>query len=198
MIVIGLTGSIGMGKSTVTHQFAKLGAKICSADAIAHRLMAKGGAAVKAIGAAFPGVVAQGAVDRKKLGGIVFPDKAKLQTLEQILHPLVIAEENRFIRNARCKGARLAVIDIPLLFETDADERFDMTVMATAPFFLQKQRVMKRPNMTEAKFAAILKSQMPDRDKKKRADFVVQTGLGRHHSFARCAMLVSHLKECGL
>ena len=114
MIVIGLTGSIGMGKSTVAAQLSRLGAKICNADAIVHELMAEGGKAVAAIEHLFPDVVKNGAVDRKALGDIVFKDKLQLRRLEQLLHPLVIAEENRFIRQERCKGARMVVLDIPL------------------------------------------------------------------------------------
>lgn len=198
MIVIGLTGSIGMGKSTVAAQFRWLGAKICCADAIVHRLMAKGGAAVSAISRHFPGVVKAGAVDRKALGSIVFADKAKLKQLEAILHPLVIAEEDRFIRNEGRKGARLVVVDIPLLFETGGQARFDLTVTVSAPLFLQKQRVMRRANMTAEKFAAIVRSQMPDREKRRRADVVIQTGLGRHRSFMSVAVCVAALKESGL
>ena len=152
-IIIGLTGGIGMGKSTVAAQLAALGAKICSADAIAHRLMAKGGAAVAGVETLFPGVVKSGAVDRKALGDIVFKDKRKTsETLEHILHPLVVAEENRFIEKQRRLGMKIVVIDIPLLFETDAKKRFDLTLVATAPAFIQRQRVMKRPHMTEEKF----------------------------------------------
>jgi dephospho-CoA kinase len=195
MMVIGLTGSIGMGKTTVARQFAALDAHVCSADAIVHGLMARGGKAVAAIGAAFPGVVKDNAVDRRALGAIVFQDKEKLKRLEHILHPLVAEEELRFINAEAAKGARLAVLEIPLLFETGADERCHATVVVTAPFFLQKQRVMKRPHMTEEKFASIIASQMPDRDKRRLADLVVQTGLGRRHSFQTIA---AWLKQEGL
>lgn len=198
MIVVGLTGSIGMGKSTIADMFARLGVRVCSADAIVHQLMGKGGKAVAEIGRQFPGVVKDGAVNRKALGEVVFKDKKKLKQLEELLHPLVVDEENRFIAREKRKGARLVLLDIPLLFETGAETRCDMTVTVTAPEFLQKQRVMKRPNMTEDKLASILKSQMDDSEKRHRADMVIQTGLGRHHSFKEVAELVKVLRECAL
>jgi len=191
MIIIGLTGSIGMGKSTVAAQFAALGVPVCSADAIVHALMRKGGAAVAEVGRLFPDVVKDGAVDRKMLGEIVFADKAKLGALEHILHPLVTAQEERFADIETRKGAKMCVLEIPLLYETGAQERCDIVVVASAPFFLQKQRVMKRPNMTEVKFRRIVAAQMPDREKRERADLVVPTGLGKAHSFR----IISHLTE---
>jgi len=190
MIVIGLTGGIGMGKSTVAAQLAALGAKICNADAIVHKLLAKGGAAVEEVGKSFPGAVKNGAVDRGGLSELVFKDKGKLKLLERILHPLVVAEENRFIGKERRLGAKIVVLDIPLLFETQGEERCDMVIVAGAPPFIQKQRVMKRPNMTEQKFKAIVRSQMPEYEKRNRADRVIQTGLGKGHSFKNVALLV--------
>jgi dephospho-CoA kinase len=195
MIVIGLTGSIGMGKSTVAAQLAKLGVKVCGADRIVHDLLAKDGTAVAAVGAAFPGVVKDGAVDRKALGAVVFADRLKLKTLEQLLHPLVVAEENHFVARARLTGAKMAVLDIPLLFETHAQERCDMTVVVTAPQFIQRQRVLKRPGMTEAKFSAILQTQMPDSEKRHLADWVIDTGLGKARSFRDAALLVKTLRS---
>ena len=187
MIVIGLTGSIGMGKSTLASQLALLGAKICNADAIVHELMGKEGKAVADIERLFPGVTKNGSVDRKALGEIVFKDKQQLQRLEQLLHPLVVAEENRFIKEERSKGARMVVLDIPLLFETRASERCDVTLVASAPYFLQRQRVLKRPGMNEQKFARINQSQMADAKKRRRADKVVLTGLGKAVSFKTIA-----------
>lgn len=193
MIVIGLTGGIGMGKSTVAAQFARLGVKVCNADAIVHRLLAKDGAAVTKIGGLFPGVVQDGAVNRKALGEIVFKDKAKLHELEAVLHPMVIAEENAFVGRERRKGARFVVLDIPLLFETGAEERCDMVVVASAPLFIQKQRVMKRPHMTEEKFQRIIHAQMPDSHKRDMADVVIETGLGKAHSARQVALLMKEL-----
>jgi len=189
VLIIGLTGGIGMGKSTIAAQLKALGAKICNADAIVHQLLAKGGAAVDAVGKVFPGVVKHGAVDRKALGEIVFKDKAKLEKLEHLLHPLVVAEENRFIDKAWRKGAKLIVLDIPLLFETTAERRCDIVIVAGAPSFIQKQRVMKRHGMTPDKFERIVATQMPEREKHKRADFVVLTGLGKAYSFKQLAAL---------
>jgi len=193
MIIIGLTGGIGMGKSTVAAQFALLGVKVCNADAIVHQLLAQGGAAVAQVGKQFPGVVKNSAVDRKALGDIVFNDKAKLHELEGVLHPLVVAEENAFIGRERRKGARFMALDIPLLFETGAEERCDLVVVASAPFFIQKQRVMKRPGMTEEKFHRIVQSQMPDSEKRRIADTVIETGLGKAHSFRLVALLMKEL-----
>lgn len=193
MIVIGLTGSIGMGKSTVAAQFEQHGVRVCSADAIVHNLMRRGGYAVEEIAKHFPTVIKNDAVDRKKLGEIVFkhPDKRKI--LEDILHPLVVAEEEWFVRCEARKGAKMVVLEIPLLFETGAQNRCDITVVATAPHYLQTQRVMRRPNMTREKFHAILKAQMPDREKRQRAGVVIQTGLGKRHSALQVAHLIKRL-----
>lgn len=183
VMVIGLTGGIGMGKSTVAAQLAKLGAKICNADAIVHKLLAKGGAAVAAVQKKFPDVVKAGAVDRKALGEIVFKDVKKRKQLEAILHPLVVAEENKFVEKQARMGAKLIVLDIPLLYETEGEKRFDAVMVASAPAFLQRARVLKRPHMTEEKLAKIIASQLPDREKRRRADIVIATGLGKGHSF---------------
>lgn len=195
MVVIGLTGGIGMGKSTVAGQLARLGAKICNADAIVHALLAEGGAAVQPVGKMFPGTLKAGAVDRKALGEIVFRDKRKLKKLERLLHPLVVAEENRFIARQRRKGAKLVVLDIPLLFETGGHGRCDLTLVASAPHFLQRQRVMRRPGMTGEKFERIVASQMPDRKKRRYADQVVLTGLGKGASFRKVAEIVRQLNH---
>ena len=193
MMVIGLTGSIGMGKSTIALQLARLGAKVCCADDIVHRLMAKGGKAVADIERLFPIVIKNGSVDRKALGEIVFKDKHQLRRLEQLLHPLVVAEENRFITQQARKGARLVVLDIPLLYETGAEARCDYVLVASAPYFLQWQRVLKRPGMSEQKFHNIVASQMPDSEKRQRADKVVPTGLGKAFSFRSIAEWIGEL-----
>lgn len=182
MIVIGLTGSIGMGKTTVASQLVEFGAKICNADDIVHRLLAKDGAAVTEVGKYFPSVVKNAAVDRKALGDIVFHDKEKMKRLEAILHPLVVAEENAFIERMRRDNVKIAVLEIPLLFETEAEKRCDVVIVASAPIFIQKRRVMQRPHMTLKKFHRIIKSQLPDKKKRSRAHFVVQTGLGKAYS----------------
>ncbi len=191
MVVIGLTGSIGMGKSTIARQFSALGAKICSADACVHKLMSKGGKAVAEIEKYFPEAVKSGSVDRQILGKIVFSDKIKLTKLENILHPLVQKMEDDFIAKVRRLGAKLVILDIPLLFETNGHERVDFTVVTSAPYFIQKQRVMARKNMTTEKFERIIASQMQDLEKRNRADFVIPTGLGKAYSFRR-VLGISH------
>lgn len=191
-IIIGLTGSIGMGKSTISKQFAALGAKLCNADHFVHVLM-NGGAAVPEVQKYFPDVIENGAVNRKKLGQIVFADKQKLHILETILHPLVIGMEEDFIKKSAALGAKIVVMDIPLLLETGGQERCDMVVVASAPFFIQKQRVMARPNMTLEKFHHILAAQMPDHEKRSFADFIIDTGLGKAHSFRQVKSLMQDI-----
>lgn len=193
MIIIGLTGGIGMGKSTVAGQFAALGAKICSADACVHKLLGRGGKAVAKVQKHFPDAVKSGAVDRKILGQIVFSDKEKLKLLENILHPLVQEMEGDFISRARRIGARMVVLDIPLLFETAGENRVDYTVVVSAPYFIQKQRVMARHGMTAEKFERILVSQMQDLEKRNRADFVIPTSLGKAYSFRQVKQLLQNL-----
>ncbi len=225
MIVIGLTGGIGMGKSTIAKQFAALGAKTISADACVHELLAKDGAAVAEVKKYLPTVgipsplggwlgrgqscsdKASGApllaspllgeeyVDRKALGAIVFNNKEKLKLLENILHPLVQQMEDDFIRRARILSAKIVVLDIPLLFETNGHERVDITVVASAPAFIQKQRVLVRKNMTTEKFERIIASQMQDLEKRKIADFVIPTGLGKAYSFKIVKELLTIIKE---
>lgn len=180
--IIGLTGSIGMGKSTVAGQLASLGMEVLNADAVVHALLAEGGAAVGEVQKYFPEAVAAGAVDRKTLGNIVFNDYAKLKMLERILHPMVAAQELDFIARKRQENASCAVLEIPLLYETGAEARCDKVIVVTAPYFVQRRRVLKRPGMTPQRLAYILGQQMPDREKRKRADFIVQTGLGRAYS----------------
>ena len=176
MIVLGLTGSIGMGKTTTSHMFAAEGAPVHSADAVVHQLYA--GKAAPLIEAAFPGTVTNGVVDRERLAARVLDDPDALKRLEAIVHPLVRAEEEAFLEAARQRGACLAVLDVPLLFETGADSRCDKIVVVTAPPEIQRERVLARPGMTEAKLEAILARQVPDEEKRARADFIVDTGNG--------------------
>jgi dephospho-CoA kinase len=165
------------------------------ADAAVHRLLARGGDAVKPVGAAFPGVVRDGAVDRAALGRRVFGDPAALRRLEAILHPLVRAASARFLARARGRRQDLAVLDIPLLFETGGEKRCDVVVVVSAPPFVQRARVLARPGMTEARLAQILAQQMPDREKRARADFVVETGLGKRYTLCRIAEIISILRS---
>lgn len=191
--IIGVTGSIGMGKSTVAEQLGSLGASVCSADATVHALLGENGKAVPGVRALFPQAVAGNAVDRKKLGEIVFTDPEKLKQLEQLLHPLVVAEEEEFIVREGKKGAKFVVLDIPLLFETGGEKRCDLTVVATAPHAIQRERVMQRPGMTEEKFARILRQQMPDEEKRRRADVVIDTGQGKEYSFQQVLRLMENI-----
>lgn len=185
MVILGLSGSIGMGKSTAAAMFRRMGIPVYDSDATVHRVLAKGGAAVAEIAAAFPGVVVDGAVDRDALGKRVFGDKAALKRLEAIVHPVVRSVQDAFLRRCAARRAPLVVLDIPLLFEVKLDIRCDATVVVSAPFFLQKARVMARPGMTAEKFAGILARQMPDREKRRRADFVVPSGRGRAATLRR-------------
>jgi dephospho-CoA kinase len=176
MVVIGLTGSIGMGKSTTAQFFAEAGVPAHDADLAVHRLYAN--EALPLIERAFPGTTGQDGVDRDKLAKRVLGDAAALRVLESIVHPLVLREEARFLAEAERSGASLAVLDIPLLFETGAEQRVDAVVVVTAPAETQRQRVLQRAEMTEAKFQALLARQMPDAEKRRRADFVVDTSSG--------------------
>ena len=173
MIVLGLTGSIGMGKSTVEHFFAENGVPVYDADAAVHRLYA--GDAAPLIEAAFPGTSTDGTVDRVRLGERVIGDAAALKRLEALVHPLVRREEEQFLAKAEAAGAAVAVVNIPLLLETGGDQRCDAVVVVSAPAETQRARVMSRPGMTEEKFTGLLAKQMPDAEKRRRADFVVDT-----------------------
>jgi dephospho-CoA kinase len=196
MIVLGLTGSIGMGKSTAAGMLRRLGVPLFDADAAVHRLLGPGGKAVAAVENLFPGVRDDaGAIDRHRLGTRVFGDPAALRRLETVLHPMVRQAETRFVRQARAHGESLVVLDIPLLYETGAPERCDYVLVVSAPARVQRERVMRRPGMTESRFAGILRAQMPDREKRRRADFVVPTGLGRGSTFRRLRRVVAGLRQ---
>jgi len=193
--VLGLTGSIGMGKSTAASMLRGMGLAVHDADAAVHRLMARGGRAVPAIAEAFPDVVRDGAVDRRALGARVFEDPDALKRLEAILHPEVRAEAQRFIDARRYRGNDLVVLDIPLLFETGGETLCDAVAVVSAPRFVQEARVLTRPGMTRDKLAAIRAQQLPDSDKRRRADFVVPTGLGRLYTLRRLRRIVKILRN---
>jgi dephospho-CoA kinase len=176
MFILGLTGSLGMGKSTTARFFAEEGVPVHDADAVVHRLYE--GEAAAAIEAAFPGTTAGGKVDRTRLAARVLGDGAALARLEAIVHPLVQDAERRLIAEARTRGEKVAVLDIPLLFESGADRRVDAVVVVSAPPEVQRSRVLDRPGMTVEKLEAILARQMPDAEKRARADFVVDTSQG--------------------
>lgn len=176
MFILGLTGSIGMGKTTTAKLFAEEGVPVHDSDAAVHRLYE--GEAVAAIEAAFPGATANGKVDRQKLGAMVVNDAGALKRLEGIVHPLVRQSETRFLEFARAAGEKIVVLDIPLLYETGAEKRVDAVVVVTAPPETQRQRVLERPGMTPDKLEALLAKQMPDSEKRARADFIVDSGGG--------------------
>jgi dephospho-CoA kinase len=191
MIVLGLTGSIGMGKSTTAKMFAEAGVPVHDSDETVHRLYA--GKAVPLVEAAFPGTTFAGAVDRAKLGARVLGDAATLKRLEAIIHPLVRADADAFLARHRNAGESIAVLDIPLLFETSGRGRVDKVVVVTAPAEVQRQRVLARPGMTEEKLASILAKQVPDVEKRRLADFVIDTGQGLDAARAAVAAIIAEL-----
>lgn len=195
MKVIGLTGGIGMGKSTAASAFRRAGIPVFDADASVHRLQAPGGRALRAIERAFPGTVRDGVLDRSRLREVALGDPAALTRLENILHPMVRAEERSFLARARRAGRRLAVLDIPLLFETGGDRRVDLVVVVTAPRSVQEHRVRLRRRMSQDAIAAVIARQMPDAEKRRRADVVIRTGLSRHHALRALRRLVASLRR---
>lgn len=195
MIVVGLTGSIGMGKSTAAQALRRMGIPVHDADLSVHRLMGHGGEAVGYIEAAFPGTATTGMVDRAMLGKAVFADPAALDRLETILHPMVRAQESIFLQTCRARRYPIAVLDVPLLFETGGEKRCDAVIVVSAPQFLQDQRVLRRPGMSRQRLAEVRARQMPDAEKRRRADFVVPTGLGKRASRAALLKIVKKLKH---
>lgn len=195
MILLGLTGSIGMGKSTTTAMFADLGAVVWNADDAVHRLYATGGAAVGSVGEAFSGVVVDGAVDRTRLAEALGKDDMAFRRLEAIVHPLVARGRAADLEAARTAGVKLAVLDIPLLFETGGDKALDAVVVVTADPAIQAQRVLARPGMTRERFDAILARQTPDAEKRARADFVIDTGRGLEAARAEVEAIVAAVLE---
>ena len=178
MMIVGLTGSIGMVKSTAAKMLRQMGVPVYDADAAVHALQAPGGAALLPIEAAFPGVVKAGVLDRQALGARVFGNKEALRKLEAIVHPLVGRKQRAFLKRAALRGAGIVVLDIPLLFEGRGERRVDAVLVVSAPSFLQRRRVLARPGMTEEKFAGILRQQVPDSLKRRKASVVIPTGLG--------------------
>lgn len=184
MIVLGITGSIGMGKSTLAAMLEGMGVPVHNSDTAVHEALSPGGAAFEEVAVTFPDAWDKKThtIDRKKLGAIVFGHADKRKELEAIVHPAVWDSQNKFRMKYNRLGLKAVALDIPLLFETGAEERVDYTIVASAPFDIQRRRVLARPNMSEEKFAAILATQMPDNEKKRRADYVVETGMGLGHS----------------
>jgi dephospho-CoA kinase len=192
MLVIGLTGSIGMGKSTAATEFARRGVPVFDADREVHRLYS--GMAVAAVEAQFPRAVRNGKVDRVRLAREVAGSPERLKTLEAIVHPMVVRAEIEFLREAEAKGAEFAVLEIPLLFETEAHARVDVTVVVSAPEGVQRARVLKRAGMSEEKLGALLARQLPDAEKRARADFVVDTGMPLDKMGAQVGRILDSLR----
>jgi dephospho-CoA kinase len=180
--IVGLTGGIGMGKSTAAKAFRRARVPVFDADATVHRLQGPRGRALPAINRAFPGTVVDGRLDRAALRQAVLSDRARMRVLEQILHPLVRAAQHRFVAAARARGARLVVLDVPLLFETGGDRLVDHVIVVSAPAAVQRARVRRRRRMSDSQIAAIIAMQMPDAEKRARADTVVLTGLSRFYA----------------
>ena len=206
MIVIGLTGSIGMGKSTAANMLSHMGIPVHDSDAEVHRLLDYDREARTAIGTKFPyfkyfGIYGRKdkngvrKIDRKKLGALVFKKPKERKKLESILHPLVQKSQQEFLRIQKTTGRDLAVLDIPLLFETGADQRVEYTITVSAPSFIQRERVLSRPNMDEQKFQNILNTQMPDAEKCARSDYVLPTGLGRAHTMKELKKILFDIME---
>ena len=192
MLLIGLTGSIGMGKSTIAKRFIERGVPVIDADRVVHDLYE--GAAVAPIEDAFPGTTAQGRVDRGKLSQHLLADPAGFKRLEAIVHPLVHEAERRALQEHADAGAELAVLEVPLLFETGGDARVDVTVVASAPEDVQRERVLAREDMTAAKFEAIRARQLPEAEKRRRADFIVETHLTIPESYAQVDQIIGALR----
>ena len=195
MILVGLTGSIGMGKSTVAQMFVDAGVPAYNADDAVHAMYRPGGAAVAPVGAAFPGVVADGAIDRELLSKAVLNNPEALQRLEAIVHPLVGGMQMAFLQAAREADAELVVLDIPLLFENGGEKRVDVTVVVSAPADVQRARVLERAGMTVEKFESIFAKQMPDAEKRARADFVIDTGASQDDTRAQVKAVLDALRE---
>ena len=195
MKILGLTGSVGMGKTTAARMLRRLGVPVHDADAEVHHLLGPGGAGVAPVAKAFPDAKAsKGAINRTALGRIVFADPAALNRLERILHPLVRKAERQFLAKARRQRQALVVLDIPLLFETGGEKRCDAVIVVSAPKAIQHARVLARPGMTRAKLAGIEARQMPDAEKRRRADIVIDTSLGRRHSLAHLRRAIARYR----
>lgn len=195
MILLGLTGSIGMGKTETAKMFRRLGIPVYDADAAVHALYAAGGHGVGPIGAAFPAALREGAIDREALSREVLEDPDALKRLEGIIHPLVREQQMVFLREADRVGADIAVLDVPLLFETGGETRVDYVAVVSAPYEIQRERVLARSGMTETKFQSILAKQMPDAEKRARADFVIETDQGLDHAFHQVEAIVAALRS---
>lgn len=193
MRIVGLTGSIAMGKSETASMFRRLGVPVLDADAVVHALYAKGGEAVPLVERRFPGTVVEGAVDRQRLAAAVLGDDGAMRDLEALVHPLVRSREKEFLLEARKAGHRLVLLDIPLLYETGRDGQMDEVVVATAPEHVQIERALRRPGMTREKLSAILSRQLADSEKRQRAGHTIDTSTGFEHAFEQVRAVVDAL-----
>ena len=193
MIVAGLTGSIGMGKSTVGAMFRDLGAAVLDSDSVVHQLYGRDGRAVRPVSKLFPGVIVDEAVDRTRLSSAVVGKPEAMKQLEAVVHPLVKEEQSRFIDKARSDGKALVILDIPLLFETGAENRFDLIIVVSTSAARQRERVLARPGMTEEKFDKLLKHQIPDAEKREKADIVIDTSGDLSLTRQRISEVFQHL-----
>ncbi len=193
MLILGLTGSIGMGKTTAADDFRRFGFPVHDADTAVHDLLGAGGAAVSAVSMEFPGVERAGVIDRKRLGARVFGKTDELRRLEAILHPMVADHKHQFIKRVSRRGALLVVLDVPLLFETCGDASCDAVATVSAPDFVQAHRVLGRPGMSRNRLDHILAQQMPDGEKRRRSDFVIPTGLGRLESLRTIRKIITEV-----
>ena len=190
MLIFGLTGSIGMGKTVAADNFRRLGLPVHDADIAVHELTGIGGEATGPIAKMFPEAIEKGEIDREALANRVFGDPTGLGRLEEILHPMVRRREQQFLKRHARHGCRQVILDIPLLFETGAEDRCDIVITVSAPKFLQERRVLRRPGMTRERLDSILARQTPDAEKRRRSDFVVLTGLGRDFSLLQIRNIV--------
>jgi dephospho-CoA kinase len=195
VIVVGLTGSIGMGKSATLAIFANLGVPVWDADAAVHRLYGPSGAGAEAIAALVPEAVGPAGVERARLRTAILSDPALLPRIEAVVHPLVAADRDAFLERARAEGAPIAVCDIPLLFETGAQSWLDKVIVVSAPAAIQRERVLRRPGMTEEALDALLAKQVPDAEKRARADYVVDTGRSKKHARAQVEAILAELMK---
>jgi len=195
MVIVGLTGSIGMGKSETAKMFRRLGIAVYDADAAVHAIYAPGGPAVAPIEAAFPGVTGSDGVNRELLAKQVLNDATALKKLESIVHPLVGLEQQKFLEQAAAENLEMIVIDVPLLYETGGQKRVDCVVLVSAPYELQQERVLARPGMSEEKFQSILAKQVPDAEKRAQADYIIDSSQGIEHAMAQVEALIPLLKK---
>lgn len=197
MIVAGLTGSIAMGKSETARMFAARGIPVFDSDATVHDLYARGGEAVAPLAALVPSAIVDGAVDRRLLAASIQEDPALLRKIEAVVHPLVKARQAKFLSRCRSEGAALVVLDIPLLFETGRDKDVDRILVVTTSAAVQKERALKRPGMTEEKLTFILSKQMPDAEKRARADYVIDTSVDLETTARDVERIIDELKKIG-